>query len=40
MDQDKHIELNIIDESERPNATALEVLRDRNDRNNIALVLI
>lgn len=38
--QDKHVELIIIDESERLNSTALEVLRDRYDRNNIALVLI
>ncbi|TFH54453.1 AAA family ATPase [Glutamicibacter arilaitensis] len=40
MNQDKHVELIIVDESERLNATALEVLRDRYDRNNIALMLI
>lgn len=36
----KHVELLIIDESERLNATALELLRDRYDRDNIALILI
>jgi DNA transposition AAA+ family ATPase len=36
----KYVELLIIDESERLNATALELLRDRYDRDNIALILI
>lgn len=36
----KHVELIIIDESERLNATALEMLRDRYDRDNVAVVLI
>lgn len=36
----KHVELLIIDESERLSATALEVLRDRYDRDNTALILI
>ena len=36
----KHVELLIIDESERLNATSLELLRDRYDRDNIALILI
>jgi len=36
----KHVTLNIVDESERLNATGLEVLRDRYDRDNIALILI
>ena len=36
----KHVELLIIDVSERLNATALELLRDRYDRDNIALILI
>lgn len=36
----KNIDLIIIDESERLNATALEMLRDRYDRDNIALILI
>ena len=34
------IELIIIDEAERLSATALELLRDRYDRTNIALILI
>ncbi|MDZ4351776.1 AAA family ATPase [Pseudarthrobacter sp. J1738] len=36
----KYVELLIIDESERLNATALELLRDRYDRDNVALILI
>ena len=36
----KHVELIIIDESERLGATSLELLRDKYDRTNIALVLI
>lgn len=36
----KNVELIIIDESERLSPTALEVLRDRYDRDNIALILI
>ena len=36
----KHVTLIIVDESERLNATGLEVLRDRYDRDNIALILI
>jgi DNA transposition AAA+ family ATPase len=36
----KHVELLIVDESERLSATALELLRDRYDRDNTALVLI
>lgn len=34
------IELVIIDEAERLSATALELLRDRYDRTNVALILI
>ena len=37
---ENYVELLIIDESERLNATALELLRDRYDRDNIALILI
>ncbi|MGD7003781.1 AAA family ATPase [Corynebacterium halotolerans] len=36
----KYIDMIIIDESERLNATALEMMRDRYDRTNIALMLI
>jgi DNA transposition AAA+ family ATPase len=36
----KQVELLIIDESERLSATALELLRDRYDRDNTALILI
>lgn len=36
----KNVELIIIDESERLNATALEMLRDRYDRDNVAVILI
>jgi len=36
----KHVTLIIVDESERLNPTGLEVLRDRYDRDNIALILI
>jgi AAA domain len=36
----KHVELLIIDESELLSATALELLRDRYDRDNTALILI
>lgn len=36
----KNVELIIIDESERLNANALEMLRDRYDRDDIALILI
>jgi DNA transposition AAA+ family ATPase len=39
-DRKGNVELIIIDESERLSATALELLRDRYDRNNIALILI
>lgn len=39
-DQDKNVELIIIDESERLTATSLEVLRDKYDRSSIALILI
>ncbi|HRO31305.1 AAA family ATPase [Citricoccus sp.] len=35
-----HVELIIVDESERLRATALELLRDFYDRDNIALILI
>lgn len=35
-----HIELLIIDEAERLTPTALELLRDRHDRTNIAIILI
>ncbi|WP_426997805.1 AAA family ATPase [Pseudarthrobacter sp. N5] len=35
-----HVELLIIDESGRLSATALELLRDRYNRDNIALILI
>ncbi|PWF82818.1 AAA family ATPase [Kocuria rosea] len=39
--QGKHyVELIIVDESERLRPTALELLRDRYDRENIALILI
>ncbi len=36
----KNVELLIIDEAERLNATTLEVLRDRHDREHIAIILI
>ncbi|MFZ0667089.1 MAG: AAA family ATPase, partial [Acidimicrobiales bacterium] len=36
----KQVELIIVDESERLKATGLELLRDRYDRDNIALILI
>ncbi|GAP60786.1 potential ATP-binding protein [Arthrobacter sp. Hiyo1] len=36
----KNVELIIIDESERLGPTALELIRDRFDRDNIALILI
>lgn len=39
-DMRKHVELIIIDEAERLSATALEVLRDRHDREHIAIILI
>jgi DNA transposition AAA+ family ATPase len=35
-----YVELIIVDESERLSATALELLRDRYDRDSIALILI
>ncbi len=35
-----HVQLIIVDESERLRPTALELLRDRYDRDNIALILI
>jgi len=35
-----YVELLIVDESERLRPTALELLRDRYDRDNIALILI
>ena len=35
-----HVQLVIVDESERLRPTALELLRDRYDRDNIALILI
>lgn len=35
-----YVELIIVDESERLRPTALELLRDRYDRDNIALILI
>jgi hypothetical protein len=37
---ERFVELIIIDESERLNATALELMRDRYDRTNVALILI
>ena len=36
----KYVTFIIVDESERLNATSLEVLRDRYDRDGIALILI
>jgi hypothetical protein len=36
----KHVELIIIDESERLSVITLELLRDRYDRSNVALILI
>ncbi|WP_237715350.1 AAA family ATPase [Arthrobacter sp. TB 23] len=36
----KNVELIIVDESERLSPTTLEMLRDRYDRDNIALILI
>ena len=36
----KYLDMIIIDESERLNPTALEMMRDRFDRTNIALILI
>ena len=36
----RHVELIIIDESDRLNATALEMVRDHYDRDNVAVVLI
>lgn len=39
-DQNKYVELIIIDESERLTATSLEVLRDKYDRTNIAMIMI
>ncbi len=35
-----HVQLVIVDESERLGPTAMELLRDRYDRDNIALILI
>ena len=37
---ENYVQLIIVDESERLRATALELLRDRYDRDNIALILI
>lgn len=39
-DQNKYVELIIIDESERLTATSLEVLRDKYDRSAIAMIMI
>ena len=36
----KYVELIIIDESDRLNATALEMVRDHYDRDNVAVILI
>lgn len=35
-----HVQMVIIDEAERLNATALELLRDRHDRTGVAVILI
>ncbi|WP_394279189.1 AAA family ATPase [Microbacterium sp.] len=39
-DSRRWVELLIIDEAERLSATALEILRDRHDREHIAIILI
>lgn len=36
----KFVELLVVDEAERLNATALEILRDRHDRQNTAVIFI